>query len=116
MRSIEERRQQAVKRWANTLTMVDRARRSLDGSRWLIDSSRSVLGRPNRLIRGGNDGAFNFAPLLQLGQSVRHPDHADVGVVIGIIFGRLERALVRWGEGVALEAAETLIEVQQPAV
>jgi hypothetical protein len=115
MRSIEQRRQRAVEHWANALKTVDQARRSLDGSRWRIDSSRSVLDRPNRLIRGGNDAAFSFAPLLQLGQSVRHPDHVDVGVVVGIIFGRLERVLVRWAEGVALEAAETLIEVQQPA-
>jgi hypothetical protein len=56
-----------------------------------------------------------FSPLLQLGQPVRHPDHADIGVVVGIIYTDPERALVRWTESVTFEAIESLTEVQQSA-
>jgi hypothetical protein len=112
MRWIEERRQWAVEHWAKAMTTVTRARWAIDRRRWLIDSSRALLARPKGLIRGGSEGeSANFAPLLQIGQPVRRLDGSDVGVVVGIIFGTPEQAIVRWVDGSRLEPVEGLIEV-----
>jgi hypothetical protein len=59
------------------------------------------------------EGSADFRPLLQLGQPVRRHDGSEIGVVIGIILGAAERALVRWVDGSRLEPVENLIEVNK---
>jgi hypothetical protein len=45
----------------------------------------------------------------------RYPDHVDVGVVVGIIFGVREQALLRWVDGTRFDAVGLPIEVGQSA-
>jgi hypothetical protein len=68
----------------------------------------------SELNRGtSNEGPGHFGPLLQLGQPVRRHEGSEIGVVLGIIFGTVERALVRWVDGSRLEPVENLIEVNR---
>jgi hypothetical protein len=68
----------------------------------------------SELNRGTSDeGPADFGPLLQLGQPVRRHESPEIGVVLGIIFGTAERALVRWVDGSRLEPVENLIEVNR---
>jgi hypothetical protein len=49
-------------------------------------------------------------------RSDRHyPDHVDIGVVVGIIFGVREQALLRWVDGARFDAVGLPIEVGQSA-
>jgi hypothetical protein len=52
--------------------------------------------------------------VLQLGQPVRHGDRSDIGVIVGLVFGSSERALVRWVDGPRFELMDVLIEVRLP--
>jgi hypothetical protein len=53
MVTLEQRHDRAVRRHARALVTVRRSRHAVDRSRWLLSSSRVVLDRPDRLIRGG---------------------------------------------------------------
>jgi hypothetical protein len=107
MESVQERVSRAHGRWTAAVMRAHRARRSIRGSRLLIDSSRVVLVRPNGLLRGGSDAAATFAT----GQPVRRLDRPDVGVVVGVLFGRAEKVIVRWIDEVTFELSDDLIEV-----
>jgi hypothetical protein len=52
---------------------------------------------------------------LQLGHAVRRVDTAVVGRVIGVLLGDVDRAIVRWPDGVTFEALTDLVTVGRPA-
>jgi hypothetical protein len=52
---------------------------------------------------------------LQLGHAVRRVGTAVVGRVIGVMLGDVDRAIVRWPDGVSFEALDDLVEVCRPA-
>jgi hypothetical protein len=112
MESIQERVSRAHGRWTAAIVRARRAQRSIRGSRLLIASSRAVLLRPNGLLRGGSDAA---AATFEMGQLVRRLDRPDIGVVVGALFGAVEKVIVRWIDDVTFELPDHLIEVRQPA-
>jgi hypothetical protein len=111
MEPIQERVSRALGRWTAAIARARRAQRSIHGSRLLIALSRVVLVRPNGLLRGGSDAAATFA----MGQAVRRLDRADVGVVVGALFGEADKVIVRWINDVTFELPDDLIEVRRPA-
>jgi hypothetical protein len=116
VRLVHEPMRRAADRLERAERAIGRAERLKSDSRWLITSSHAVLQRPNGPIGGGSDGAAATPPpVLTLGQPVRHPDHIDIGVVVGIIFGDGEHALVRWVDGASFEVIGLLTEVGQPS-
>jgi hypothetical protein len=50
---------------------------------------------------------------LLLGQVVRRIDRANVGVIVGFLFGPPERAIVRWVGEATFEAMEDVTDVRQ---
>jgi hypothetical protein len=48
-----------------------------------------------------------------LGQSVRHIDRDEIGVVIGVLFSGGGRAIVRWADNTTLEVVETLVGLKR---
>jgi hypothetical protein len=57
---------------------------------------------------------MNDVPLI-LGQIVRYTDRANVGVIVGFLFGPPERAIVRWVGEATFEAMEDVIDLRQSA-
>jgi hypothetical protein len=53
-------------------------------------------------------------PVLDLHQPVRRADGAEIGTVMGLIFGSSHVALVRWDTESTLEAVDDLVEVRLP--
>ena len=51
----------------------------------------------------------------QIGQAVRRIDTTDVGMVIGVLLGEVDRAIVRWPGDVGFEVMDDLVVVRQPA-
>jgi hypothetical protein len=111
MKTIEERAWRAKEDWARALVRTRRAAQAIHDSRFLIVSSRGVLARPNGPLRGSSDAA----PTIEVGQPVRRIDRADIGVVVGLLFGTQDKLIVRWVDEVTFEPAENLVEVGQPA-
>jgi hypothetical protein len=61
MKTIKERRASAACRWDDAAESVGRGRTSVDGSQWLLTSSRAILDRPRPPFRGGGDAPFDTA-------------------------------------------------------
>ena len=112
MPGVDERTRRAADRHQHALRAVRRTETLRARSLWLLSSSRAILQRPNGLIRGGAfDEAAAFRPTLFLGQPVRHIDRTEIGIVIGLLFGEPEHALVRWASESTFEVVEELVEV-----
>jgi hypothetical protein len=61
MKTIEERRACAACRWNYAAESVGRGRTSVEGSQWLLSSSRAILDRTRPPFRGGGDAPFDSA-------------------------------------------------------
>jgi hypothetical protein len=53
--TIAERQASAAARWDHAVASLGRGRASVDGSRWLLTSSRALLDRPHPPFSGGAD-------------------------------------------------------------
>jgi hypothetical protein len=106
---LQEQARQTVKRSHELHDRADVLAREAEAAR---QASRDEKRGTTRVPADG-DGHIPEV-LLHLGQPVRHVDRSDIGVVVGIIFGAEERAVVRWVDGASFEAVGLLIEVGLP--
>jgi hypothetical protein len=65
MTTIDERQVSAAARWERALASVRRGRTSVDGSEWLLTSSRAILDRSRPPFSGGGDPPFDVAAVRQ---------------------------------------------------
>jgi hypothetical protein len=109
-RELHEQARQTTKR---SHELHDRAHVLAREAEVAKQTSRDVKRGTSRVPENG-DGHVPEAA-LQLGQAVRRLDRSDIGVVVGIMLGAEERALVRWVDGSSFEVVGLLIEVGSPA-
>jgi hypothetical protein len=103
---LQEQAWQTVKRSHELCARADVLAREAEAAQ---QTSRDVRRGTARVPDDG-DGHIPEV-VLHLGQPVRRLDRSDIGVVVGIVFGADERALVRWVDGTSFEAVGLLIEV-----
>jgi hypothetical protein len=93
--------------------LTDSVRQHLTACTWMRVQGREVRERARAVTRGSDDGAGPVSEVVfQLGHPVRRADRVDIGVVVGLLFGAPERALVRWKDGASFEPVKDLIEVR----
>jgi hypothetical protein len=102
---LHEQARQTIKRSHELHDRADVLAREAEAAR---QTSRDVK---RGTIRSPDGDGHHPEVVLHLGQPVRRLDRPDIGVVVGIIFGDDERALVRWVDGTSFEAVGLLIEV-----
>lgn len=54
-------------------------------------------------------------PAIDIGQRVRRVGGQDVGVVVGVLLGGVERSIVRWSDHTSFETTDDLVVADGPS-